>query len=60
MIGSVLASVRKTITLPAISSQASTIQAILAVSVVLGFLVLLLQSQIHPVIVYVLQLFLTL
>lgn len=59
MYGSVLASVRKTRAFPAIASP-TAIQAALAVSVVLGFLVLLLQNQIHPVIVYFLQLFLTL
>ena len=60
MFGSVLASVRNSRAFPALSSYAAAIQATSVVAIVLGFLVLLLQNQIHPVIVYFLQLFLTL
>ena len=47
-------SLRKTITIPEIP-----VLGLLSTGIVLGFLFLLLQNQIHPVVVYFLQLYLS-
>jgi hypothetical protein len=65
MLGTVLDSLRRTLVIPDVPRglpvlSTARVQGFLACACALGFLILLLQNQIHPVIVYFLQLFFTL